>query len=258
MVKIRSFAFRIAGRIAGLKPGLTPRSRRRPALGLALLALGALAGCAYQGAIDQPVTIKATWFSYLNGDDIRAACTDGAPSWYRLVYNGNYEEQLRSYEVVADGTGGAYYSARVQTGSGLDLTRFSFGNLQAMAGWTKVQARLIPADYAALERALEASGAFGPAPVGLRLASEQFYWVASLCRDGRFYFNAWLYPSARAAGIRFPQALLGHDGTGIAVNPPRVVAGIERIRRTVKGQGGPRHFDLEVGENGFKGHRTLF
>ncbi len=245
-------------RIARLKPNLAPLPRPRRALGLAWLALAVLAGCAYEGAIDQPVTIKATWFSYLNGDDIRAACTEGAPSWYRLVYNGNYEEQLRSYEVVADGTGGAYYKARVQNGSGLDLTKFSFGNLQAMAGWTTVQIRLIPVDLAALERALEASGAFGPAPVGLRLASEQFYWVASLCRDGRFHFNAWLYPSARAAGLRFPQVLLGHDGTRIAVNPPREVAGIERIRRTVKGQGGPQHFDLEVGENGFKGHQTLF
>ena len=245
-------------RIAKLKPSLAPLPRRRRALGLALLALGVLAGCAYEGAIDQPVTIKATWFSYLNGDDIRSACTDGAPSWYRLVYNGNYDEQLRTYEVVTDGTGGAYYKARVQTGSGLDLTKFSFGDLQAMAGWTTVQTRLIPVDLAALERALEASGAFGPAPVGLRLASEQFYWVASLCRDGRFHFNAWLYPSARAAGLRFPQVLLGHDGTGIAVNPPREVAGFERVGRTVRGEGRPQPFDLEVGENGFKGHQTIF
>ncbi len=245
-------------RIAKLKPRWAPLPRRRRALGLALLALGVLTGCAYEGAIDQPITIKATWFSYLNGDDIRSACTDGAPSSYRLVYNGNYDEQLRTYEVVADGTGGAYYKARVQSGSGLDLTKFSFSDPQAMAGWTTVQIRLIPVELAALERALEASDAFGPAPVGLRMASEQFYWVASLCRDGRFHFNAWLYPSARAAGLRFPQALLGHDGTGIAVNPPRAVAGIERIRRTVKGEGTPQHFDLEVGENGFKGHQTLF
>ena len=244
--------------IAKLKPSWAPLPRRRRALGLALLALGVLAGCAYDGAIDQPATIEATWFSYLNGDDIRSACTDGAPSWYRLVYNGNYDEQLRTYEVVADGAGRAYYTARVQTGSGLDLTKFSFVDRQAVAGWTTVRTRLIPADLAALERALEASDAFGPAPVGLRLASEQFYWVASLCRDGRFHFNAWLYPSARAEGLRFPQALLGHDGTGIAVNPPREVAGIERIRRRVKGEGGPRHFDLEVGENGFKGHQTVF
>ena len=137
-------------RIARLKPSLTPLPRRRRVLGPVLLALGVLAGCAYQGAIDQPATIKATWFSYLNGDDIRSACTDGAPSWYRLVYNGNYGEQLRAYEVVADGTGGAYYKARVQTGSGLNLTRFLFGDPQAMAGWTAAQTRLVPADLTAL------------------------------------------------------------------------------------------------------------
>jgi hypothetical protein len=111
---------------------------------------------------------------------------------------------------------------------------------------------------AAFESALTASGAFGPAPLGLRLASEQFYWIASLCRDGRFHFNAWLYPSARFAGLRFPAALLARDGTGIELNPPREVAAIERVRRTVKGEGGPQHFDLEVGKNGLKGHQTIF
>ena len=49
------------------------------------LALGILAGCTYRGEIDQPATLKATWFSYLNGDDIRSACADGTPVRYRLV-----------------------------------------------------------------------------------------------------------------------------------------------------------------------------
>ncbi len=228
---------------------------RLPALGVALWLM---AGCAYQGAIDQPVTLKATWFSYLNGDDIRAACAPGAPTWYRLVYNGNYEEQLRAYEVVGDGSGGAHAKARVQTGAGLNLGLLSLGDPQAAARWTTSQDRLSPADLAALESALEASGAFSAAPRGLRLASEQFYWVASLCRNGRFRFNAWLYPSARFAGLRFPETLLRHDGTGISVNPPREVPRIERIRQTVKGEGPPAHFDLEVGENRLEGHRTLF
>ena len=237
---------------------MAPLPRRRPALGLALLALGVLAGCAYEGAIDQPVTLKATWFSYLNGDDIRAACVPGAEPWYRLVYNGAYDEQLRAYEVVGDGAGGAHLVARVQEGRGLDLTKLSLGDPQAMARWITARDRLDAAGLGVVEAALEASGAFEAAPAGLWLASAQFYWIAALCRDGRFHFNAWLYPSARAEGLRFPQALLGHDGTGISVNPPREVAGIERIRRTVKGEGGPRHFDLEVGENGFKGHQTIF
>ncbi len=227
-----------------------------------VLALGAgsgfIAGCAYQGAIDQPVTLKATWFSFLNGDDIRSACVPGAPPSYRLVYNGNYDEQLRAYELVGERAGGASYTARVQSGSGLDVNRFSFADPQAMAGWTRSRDRLNPAELAAIEDALTASGAFGPTPVGLRLASEQFYWIASLCRDGRFHFNAWLYPSARFARLRFPAALLARDGTGIELNPPRKVAAIERVRRKVKGEGGSRHFDLEIGDSGFKGHRTIF
>jgi hypothetical protein len=236
------------------------RSVPRAAAILALVAaLAALAvGCTYRGAIDQPITLKATWFSYLNGDDIRAACGPGAASRYRLVYNGHYDEQLRSYEVVGDGAGGAFYTVRVQTGGGIVLSRFSLRDPQAMAGWRRAEDRLSPADWAGLESALETSGGFGPAPTGLRLASEQFYWIASLCRGGQFHFNAWLYPSARFDGLSFPRVLLGHDGTGIAINPPREVAKIERVRKIIKDEGGPLGFDLEIGDNGFAGHMTLF
>lgn len=223
-----------------------------------VLAAILVAGCSYQGTIDQPITLKATWFSYLNGDDIRAACQPGAAPRYRLVYNGNYDEQLRAYEVVGDGAGGAFYTVRIQSGAGIDLTRFSLGNPQAMAGWRRAEDRMSPAELAGLEAALEASGGFAPAPTGLRLASEQFYWIVSLCRGGQFYFNAWLYPGARFERLSFVEVLLGHDGSGIAVNPPREVAKIERIRRIVRSEGGPRGFDLEIGGNGLAGHGTLF
>ena len=143
-------------------------------LGL-VLGLLVLAGCAYRGGIDQPFTLKATWFSYLNGDDIRAACGPGAEPWFRLVYNGAYDEQLRAYEVVGDGAGGAHLVVRVLNGPGLDLTKLSFSDPQAVARWTKARDRLDGAGLAAVEAALEASGAFESAPDGLRLASEQFY-----------------------------------------------------------------------------------
>lgn len=226
-------------------------------LGLTL-GLAVLAGCAYRGGIDQPITLKATWFSYLNGDDIRAACAPGAEPWYRLVYNGAYDEQLRAYEVVGDGAGGAHLIARVQEGRGLDLTKLSLGDPQAMGRWTKARDRLDPAGLGALEAALEASGAFEAAPAGLWLASEQFYWIVALCRDGRFHFNAWLYPSEGYARLRFPGELLLYDGTGIAVNPPRKVVGIVRNRREPKWSGSPTNFDLTIGENGLAGHVTLF
>ncbi len=181
----------------------------------------------------------------------------GTPPYYRLVYNGNYEEQLRLYEVVGDGAGGAYYKARVHSGRGLDLSRLSFADPQAMARWTTSQARLGPAELAAFEAALEASGAFEAPPDGLRLASEQFYWIAALCRAGRFRLTAWLYPSARFAGLRFPQALLQRDGTGIALNPPREVLGIERVRRTSPPDTVSPHFDIQIGKDGLVGHHPL-
>ncbi|MFQ5775029.1 MAG: hypothetical protein ACE5GS_10970 [Kiloniellaceae bacterium] len=237
------------------------RFLRRPrSLWPAAVLLALLAGCTYRGAIDQPVTLKATWFSYLNGDDIRAACVAGAPSWYRLVYNADYDQQLRSYEVVADGAGGAYYAARVQMGGGIDLTRLSLRDPQSPARWTTARVRLSGADLAELEAALARSGAFAAAPQGLRLASEEFYWIFSGCREGRFYFNAWRYPSQRFAGLLFPDVLLRHDRTGIAVNPPRRVAPIDRTRSRGAGpeEDATPRFDLEIGEAGLKGVHPLF
>jgi hypothetical protein len=220
-----------------------------------LLVLGA---CAYRGDIDQPVTIKATWFSYLNGDDIRAACQGGAPDRFRLIYNGNYEEQLRSYEVTSLGGGGAGYKARVMDGSGLDLTHFSLSDPQSMARWTTSQARLDPEELAGLDGALAASGAFGASPQGLRLASEQFYWVMSACRGGVFYFNAWLYPSPRFDQLVFADVLLRYDRTGIALNPLREVSGAVRFRRNAPGEERSSHFDVQVGDGGLQGMMTLF
>ncbi len=52
--------------------------------------------------------------------------------------------------------------------------------------------------------------------------------------------------------------MLRHDGTGIAVNPPRKVVGIVRNRREPKWNGSPTNFDLTIGENGLAGQVTLF
>lgn len=238
--------------------GMAPEWTRNLALWLAPglifgLIFGLLGACAYTGGIDQPVTIKVTWFSYLNGDDIRAACKPGSQDWYRLVYNGNYDEQIRSYEVVGGDAGGAYYKARVINGGGLDLTRLSLTDLQSPGRWTTSQDWLNDGQLSTLQEALGASGAFSPAPAGLRLPSEQFYWISGACRDGVFYFHAWLYPSPGFANLRFPNLLLGYDGTGLKVNPPRETPRLERTRRIIKGEGTSIHFDLDVVEYGLIG-----
>ena len=80
---------------------------------LALLC-GLVPGCAIDQAAHNPLAQRFVWYRFLNGDDIRENCYEGSLRRYRLVYNGRYQEQLRRYEVIADGAGGAYLVSRVQ------------------------------------------------------------------------------------------------------------------------------------------------
>ncbi|MGF1630090.1 MAG: hypothetical protein ACFCUT_11525 [Kiloniellaceae bacterium] len=221
----------------------------------ALLACGLLAACAYRGDIDNPTTLKATWLSYLNGDDIRAACGEGAPLRYRLIYNADYDEQLRSYELVGDGAAGAHLTARVLGPSGLVVNQMTFSDPLAFTRWTKSETRLDAAGLATLDSALAASGALAPAPRGLQLFSKETYWISNLCRDGVFHFNAWRFPSERYEAITFDTRLFALDETGIAVREPVAVplgasarANVPRRRDSDDLHG--NYFNVKVGENG--------
>ena len=57
------------------------------------------ASCTYSGGIDNPFSKKFTWFSYINGDDIRKVCASLGADRYRFVYNGIYQIQTRTYDV---------------------------------------------------------------------------------------------------------------------------------------------------------------
>jgi len=65
---------------------------------LIAMAVG-LSGCMYTGGVGEPMARKYSWFSYAAGDDIKAACTPDAPARYRLVYNANWNEQVRAYDL---------------------------------------------------------------------------------------------------------------------------------------------------------------
>ncbi len=66
----------------------------------ALLFANIFAGCTYHGTQqDNPVQRRFTWYSYLNGDDIREDCEADARPRYRFVYNGVYVQQVRSYDI---------------------------------------------------------------------------------------------------------------------------------------------------------------
>lgn len=234
---------------------MTTTAIGRLALTLVLLAAALAAGCTYRGNIDDPLTIKATWFSYLNGDDIRAACTEGSGIRYRLIYNADYDVQLRSYEVIGGADGAATLISRVQGPSGLVVNRLSLSDPLGWARWTKSVTPLSRAELESLDEALERSGAFGPAPAGLQLFSKETYWVSSLCRDGKFAFNAWRFPSDRFAAIVFDDVLFSLDETGVAVREPVAVpvgasarASVPRRQQSSDERG--NYFNVKVGENG--------
>lgn len=222
-----------------------------------LLAGAVLVGCAYRGGIDEPVTRRASWFSYLDGGGIREACGPGTIDRYRLVYNGRYTEQLRSYEVTGDGAGGAILVSRALDEANLMDLRLD--DLQAPWRWKRAEARLSPAEMQELTSRLGQSGLFDAAPDGLRLDSWKFYWIASGCHDGVFQFSAWEHPSPRWDALTFPAFLFERDATGVAVNPPRPVSVAEGAfaRGPVDERGTTTRFSLEVDGKGLGGIMTL-
>lgn len=235
----------------------------RARLAVAFLALALVPGlstCTYTGRANDPVSRKLQWFSFLNGDDIRARCGTSASEWeLRLVYNGNYQKQLRSYHVTSDGTGGAFISAQATPGDYGSLTAVSLSDPFGAVRWKSSRARIGPDERAALESKLRASGIYGPTPTGLRLPSWGWYWTATVCKDGEIFFNAWLYPADRWEAQNFRQILAPYDGTGVPFTTPVKAIQAKTAQRTQHDQKGSRiEFTLQVGENGLKGTTQLF
>jgi len=203
----------------------------RAALKLTLMAY-VLGGCAYHGPsqtdIDNPAVRKVAWFSYLDGNDIRERCTEGAPDRYRLVYNGQYEKQLRSYEITqaSPNPGGAYFMARAMGPNNLAAVRLD--NLLAPWSWQKSEAQLSGAELDQFRDLLLQSGWGQGAPQGKILHSRDFYWVASGCRNGQFHFDAWVHAQGDFPQIKFQDFLLARDKTGLAFRPPHEVLPRER------------------------------
>lgn len=161
------------------------------AAGIALAA--GLTACASQGPTDNPLRRALTWDRYVGGDDIFRACAPGQPAKYRLVYNARQNDQQRSYDITAQPDGGAMMEARV-LGQGL-LNNILISD--PLKPWNGEQAlyRLSPSEFTQLKAAITATGFEAPAPKGLALRGDTFYWTASACREGKFHFHAWAWPS---------------------------------------------------------------
>ena len=198
--------------------------RCRHAAALSVVAL--VAACSYRtGFNEYPLTRSLTWFSYASAQDIRTRCAPGQDI-YRIIYNGNWQEQVRTYELrpSATGTGGILDQRVFAGGSGLTFSvtlTVPLNDPLETARAVDAQSRLAEADYQALAAALHADGLGQPGPANARLGSWQFWWAAAACINGTFLYNAWIYPTDRFRGLGFPALLRRHDQTGVPVNQPR-------------------------------------
>ncbi|HEX2581326.1 MAG TPA: hypothetical protein VHL08_05050 [Dongiaceae bacterium] len=229
--------------------------RRAYQLGVILCFLWA---CHYDphqsGGIDNPVYRKLAWFSYLDGSDIRDGCVAGSPVRYRLIYNGQYEKQVRSYEISATGAGATLLA---RSASGLGTLNFTLGSPSDIFGpwrWRTARVTLTPEEYRDFRALLAQSGFHDGAPNGKRLYSRDYYWVAQGCEDGRYYFNAWVHAQGDFTRVRFSNFLLAHDQTGDAFRPPRPVSAAEREERlNPQNRSSDPIFVLTVRDNGIGG-----
>lgn len=219
----------------------------------------ALWGCQYAGPDnDNPIARNLTWFSYVGGEDIRKFCTPGASDEYRFVYNGVYEKQVRTYDirVLPDGRSAAM-SAWARGEGNLAQTRpiFQIGRI-----WSgdRAKASIPLGGLTELRSALKEDAFRSDRPAVLRLPSNDFYWTAVACVDGRFVANAWLYPSGRFKILKFPAVLAKYDGTGVPFRTARPVdQRDDDPTHYDRGESG-KHFILQLGPNGFVGTNAPF
>ena len=199
--------------------------RHRLAVLLALAASLLLVGsCAYHGDAGNPIGRTLTWFSYLNGDDIRQRCVAGAPDRYRFVYNAIYTEQVRSYDLTTDtGGGNPVLQIQVLGKRGQVGTITVDGVSGVLAPWSgqAETVHLREVDLLNLRNAMLEGGVFQPLTKRLELSSDAFYWIVTACTGGAIHFNAYLWPSPQFDQAAFPNLLFAWDPSGIPVNPPR-------------------------------------
>jgi hypothetical protein len=220
----------------------------------AVAAAAAAAACSYSGPTDNPIATSLTWFSYAGAGDIRRACAPGAPDRLRFIYNGLYDVQVRTYDVVQRSTGEAMLSTSVRGPadfvSGLSIT----DPLKPWRGF-RGETPLRPPEVAALKRALTEDGFLAAPRVGLQLPSNEFYWLVAGCIDGRFQLNGWLYPSPGFARLTFPALLQRLDPLDVPFYAARGVN--ERYESYIPPGGmrtpGDTTFILELGRNGLVG-----
>lgn len=223
-------------------------------LTLVALSLSSIvSACASHGPTDNPIERRAQWFSYLQGDDIRAACTMGGSAQYRLVYNGIYNEQVRSYDLSADGQLDVRVVEKLNV-SALQVTQPSdlLNPWRAKISQTQLPRKAVDELVTALER----DGAFGAPAVGTELSSRGFFWTIAACHEGAYTFTGLAWPSSAWDEASFDDVLFALDPSPIVVNPPRKTVTTRSTIREKKGKN-EVEFHTKVGTDGLAGSLTF-
>ena len=217
-----------------------------------------LSACAYEGGGDQPVIRKFTWFSYIAGDDIRKRCFSAKNERYRFVYNGVYNEQVRSYDIQPAENG--RYHIKINVSEEANITSFALdqSNPDVFQPWRPrtSDTNISAADSGILKKTLKAAGFFDSPPPNENLPSIGFYWMVSACVDGKFSQNAYLWPDKKFKDAQFGELLSAWDYTNIPVNMPRETSDFS-VYGTNDIEEYRNHFYLWFGSKGLLGHTTL-
>lgn len=179
--------------------------------GVVALVAASLAGCAFTPSndISNPLVRKASWFSYLNADDLRTACSAGdAEGRIRVIYNAEFYKEVRVFELTPH-----------RGNQQFDLTSRVFGPLQVKEINVEVNAPLgafggekavdvIDRDaYIDITDALQAEGFGTQSRDGLRLYSDDYYWIALGCSSGYVTMATWMSGVDDLRALSFPAVL---------------------------------------------------
>lgn len=206
-----------------------PISRFRPRkLAGAAFAMIALAACSVADPVTRdPLSRNLQWFSYVGGDDLRAACSPAAVPRYRFVYNAVWEEQVRTYELERLPVGqGALLTIRVIRGAPRLLQAYVVDS--PAVGASGIQVRVPELAYLDLIRSVEADGFGRPMPDDTRLESYDFYWLVNACAAGHWHLHAWRRQDPGFGALAFAERLMRLDTTGVPTNPIRAINLAER------------------------------
>lgn len=227
-------------------------------LATSLTGLALLAGCASSGEIDNPLQRRATWFSFISGEDIASECVASGRERYRLTYIADRDIQVRIYDIDAETSPAVQLRSRIMTVAASDwfplpiLTDPSrpFRPYDSVTNLSDADFETIEADL------LQAGWSTQPPPVGRKIASHSFSWLVAGCRNGEFSFQVWEYPDPAFQDLKFPDLLFAADTSGIRL-APLPTDGERRTYDAFTGRtadnmpGDGRHlYNMEVGQAG--------